>query len=161
MITKVQAARIATGAGVPVVLTAAAHAAQALNGADVGTYFHPQGKHPGTRLLWLAHATTGRGRLWLDAGAVEAVVAHRKSLLPAGVTAVEGDFSAGDPVDVVDGEGRVVARGLVNYDAGEIPALMGRSTRWLARELGPEYQREIIHRDDLVILDRRGDEGAR
>jgi glutamate 5-kinase len=153
MITKVQAARIATGAGVPVVLTAAAHAAQALAGADVGTYFHPGGRHPGTRLLWLAHATTGRGRLVLDEGAVEAVVDRRKSLLPAGVTAVEGDFAAGDPVDLCGPRGGVVARGLVNFDAGEIPGLLGRSTRELGHALGPEYERELIHRDDIVILE--------
>ncbi|MGJ6964699.1 glutamate 5-kinase [Streptosporangium sp. G11] len=153
MITKVQAAKIATGAGVPVVLTAAAHAAQALAGADVGTYFHPGGRHPGTRLLWLAHATTGRGRLHLDPGAVEAVVSRRKSLLPAGVTSVEGEFAAGDPVDLCGPRGRVVARGLVNFDAGEIPELLGRSTRELAASLGPEYERELIHRDDIVILE--------
>ncbi|MET8052344.1 glutamate 5-kinase [Streptosporangium sp. NPDC005286] len=153
MVTKVQAAKIATGAGVPVVLTAAAHAAQALAGIDVGTYFHPEGRHPGTRLLWLAHATTGRGRLHLDSGAVEAVVSRRKSLLPAGVTAVEGDFAAGDPVDLCDPLGQVVARGLVNFDAGEIPGLLGRSTRELAAALGPEYERELIHRDDIVILE--------
>ncbi|SDR32774.1 glutamate 5-kinase [Thermostaphylospora chromogena] len=153
MVTKVQAARIATGAGVPVVLTAAAHAAQALNGADIGTYFHPDGRHPGTRLLWLAHATTGRGRLHLDSGAVEAVVGRRMSLLPAGVTAVEGDFAAGDPVDLCGPRGRVVARGLVNFDAGEIPELLGRSTKELASTLGPEYERELIHRDDIVILE--------
>ncbi|GAA3425666.1 glutamate 5-kinase [Streptosporangium sandarakinum] len=153
MVTKVQAARIATGAGVPVVLTAAAHAAQALAGADIGTYFHPEGRHPGTRLLWLAHATTGRGRLHLDPGAVEAVVGRRKSLLPAGVTAVEGEFAAGDPVDLCGPRGRVVARGLVNFDAGEIPGLLGRSTRELGADLGPEYERELIHRDDIVILE--------
>ncbi|MFF0312025.1 glutamate 5-kinase [Streptosporangium sp. NPDC004379] len=153
MVTKVQAARIATGAGVPVVLTAAAHAAQALAGADIGTYFHPEGRHPGTRLLWLAHATTGRGRLHLDSGAVEAVVGRRKSLLPAGVTAVEGEFAAGDPVDLCGPRGRVVARGLVNFDAGEIPGLLGRSTRELGADLGPEYERELIHRDDIVILE--------
>ena len=154
MVTKVEAARIATGAGVPVVLTDTSSAAAALAGEPVGTYFHPNGRRPSTRLLWLAHATTGQGRLLLDAGAVDAVVRRRKSLLPAGVTGVEGDFAAGDPVDVCDREGCVVARGLVNYDAGEIPDLMGRSTRWLARELGPEYEREIIHRDDLVLLPR-------
>ncbi|SDI32520.1 glutamate 5-kinase [Sinosporangium album] len=153
MITKVQAARIATGAGVPVVLTGAAHAAQALAGADIGTYFHPGGRHPGTRLLWLAHATTGRGRLHLDDGAVDAVVTRRKSLLPAGVTAVEGEFAAGDPVDLCAPVGAVVARGLVNFDAGEIPELLGRSTRELASALGPEYERELIHRDDIVILE--------
>nr|WP_226900330.1 glutamate 5-kinase [Nonomuraea phyllanthi] len=153
MVTKVQAARIATEAGVPVVLTAAAHAAQALGGADVGTYFHPGGRHPGTRLLWLAHATTGRGRLHLDQGAVEAIVARRKSLLPAGVTSVEGEFAAGDPVDLCEPRGGVVARGLVNFDATEIPGLLGRSTRELASALGPEYERELIHRDDIVILE--------
>ncbi|WP_425465669.1 glutamate 5-kinase [Nonomuraea turkmeniaca] len=153
MVTKVQAARIATGAGVPVVLTAAAHAAQALSGADVGTYFHPGGRHPGTRLLWLAHATTGRGLLHLDQGAVEAIVTRRKSLLPAGVTSVEGDFAAGDPVDLCGPQGLVVARGLVNFDAVEIPDLLGRSTRELASALGPEYERELIHRDDIVILE--------
>ncbi|WP_210157970.1 glutamate 5-kinase [Microbispora oryzae] len=153
MVTKVQAARIATGAGVPVVLTAAAHAAQALAGGDVGTYFSPGGRHPGTRLLWLAHATTGRGRLHLDPGAVEAVVGRRKSLLPAGVVKVEGEFSAGDPVDLVGPGGVPVARGLVAYDAAEIPELLGRSTRELASTLGPEYERELVHRDDMVILE--------
>lgn len=152
MVTKVEAARIATGAGLPVVLTDAASAAAALAGEPVGTYFHPDGRRPSTRHLWLAHATTGQGSLVLDHGAVEAVVRRRKSLLPAGVVGVQGEFVAGDPVDVCDGDGTVVARGLVNYDAGEIPDLMGRSTRWLARELGPEYEREIIHRDDMVLL---------
>ncbi|REE95579.1 glutamate 5-kinase [Thermomonospora umbrina] len=156
MVTKVEAARIA---GVPVVLTNAASAAAALAGEPIGTLFHPQSRRPSTRLLWLAHATTGQGRLVLDTGAVDAVVRRRKSLLPAGVTGVEGDFTAGDPVDVCAPDGDVVARGLVNYDAGEIPDLMGRSTRWLARELGPEYEREIIHRDDLVILDGRSTKG--
>ncbi|RAY10716.1 glutamate 5-kinase [Actinomadura craniellae] len=154
MVTKVEAARIATGAGVPVVLTNAASAAAALAGEPVGTYFHAGTHRPSTRHLWLAHATTGQGRLLLDPGAVDAVVRRRKSLLPAGIIGVEGEFVAGDPVDVCTAGGGVVARGLVNYDAGEIPELMGRSTRWLARELGPEYEREIIHRDDLVLLDQ-------
>ena len=79
-------------------------------------------------------------------------MARRASLLPAGITGAEGTFDAGDPVDLVDADGHVVARGLVNYDASEIPALMGRSTRWLARERGHEYEREVVHRDDLVIL---------
>ena len=95
---------------------------------------------------------TPRGALRLDDGAVEAVVKRRTSLLPAGLTAVEGHFSAGDPVDLVDPEGRAVARGLVNFDAEELPRLLGRSTRELAAELGPAYEREVVHRDDLVLL---------
>ncbi|MBD3930709.1 glutamate 5-kinase [Streptomyces chumphonensis] len=152
MVTKVDAARIAAGAGIPVVLTSARHAADALAGRVTGTFFHRTGRRSADRLLWLAHASSPQGALILDDGAVDAVVGRRTSLLPAGVQRVEGDFSAGDPVELRDAQGRPVARGLVNFDAKEIPQLLGRSTRELARELGPEYEREIVHRDDLVLL---------
>ncbi|RZU24916.1 glutamate 5-kinase [Streptomyces sp. BK239] len=152
MVTKVEAARIAAAAGIPVVLTSAVHAADALSGGDTGTFFHATGKRSADRLLWLQHASTPQGSLTLDDGAVRAVVERRKSLLPAGIAGVDGEFSAGDPVELRDGAGHAVARGLVNFDAREIPLLIGRSTRELARELGAEYEREVIHRDDLVIL---------
>src|SRR5450432_1475517 len=152
MITKVEAARLATSAGIPVVLASAAEVVAALAGEHVGTLFHPTGVRVASRLLWLAHATTPRGRLVLDAGAVAAVVERRLSLLPAGIVAVDGEFAAGDPVDLVDEAGLVVARGLVNYDATELPGLLGRSTRDLALELGAAYEREVVHRDDLVLL---------
>ncbi|MFC0622614.1 glutamate 5-kinase [Kribbella deserti] len=152
MQTKVEAAGIATEASIPVVLTSAGLVGEALRGEKVGTYFHPTGRRRKTRLLWLAHATSGLGRLSLDEGAVRAVVQRRTSLLPAGISKVEGVFSAGDPVDLVSPDGVVVARGLVNYDASELPDLLGRSTRDLARELGASYEREVVHRDDLVIL---------
>ena len=144
MTTKVEAAGMATSAGVPVLLTSAVLAAQALRG-EGGTCFHATGTRSPGRLLWLAHASTPRGRLVLDDGAVAAVCTRRTSLLPAGVTGVDGDFQAGDPVELVDPAGRAVARGLVGYDAVELPALLGRSTR----ELG---LREVVHRDDLVVL---------
>jgi glutamate 5-kinase len=152
MSTKVDSALIATGAGIPTVVTAASEAAAALAGERTGTYFAPTGQRPSTRLLWLAHAAVAQGALALDDGAVEAVTVRRASLLPAGITGVDGAFEAGDPVDLTTEGGRLVARGLVNYDASEIPALMGRSTRWLSTKLGHEYEREVVHRDDLVIL---------
>lgn len=152
MATKVEAAAIATSAGIPVLLASAAQAETALSQAEVGTVFRPTGQRRSTRLLWLAHATQPAGRLRLDAGAVQAVVHRRTSLLAAGVTAVEGSFTAGDPVDLLDEKGHAVARGLVNFDSSELPGLLGRSTRDLARELGPAYEREVVHRDDLVIL---------
>ncbi|MFF2845767.1 glutamate 5-kinase [Streptomyces sp. NPDC058001] len=152
MVTKVEAARIAAAAGVPVVLTSAVHAADAMAGRDTGTYFHTTGRRSADRLLWLQHASTPRGSLTLDDGAVRAVVERRKSLLPAGIASVEGDFTAGDPVELRDTRGHAVARGLVNFDAKEIPLLIGRSTHELARELGPAYEREVVHRDDLVLL---------
>ncbi|MBC7373623.1 MAG: glutamate 5-kinase [Frankiales bacterium] len=144
MASKVDAAALATGAGVPVLLADTANVTAALRG-EGGTVFTPTGTRSPGRLLWLAHASTPRGRLVLDPGAVAAVCDRRLSLLPAGVTAVEGDFAAGDPVELVNQDGRAVARGLVAYDAAELPALLGRSTR----ELG---LREVVHRDDLVVL---------
>jgi glutamate 5-kinase len=152
MTTKVEAAAIATSAGIPVLLGSAADVSRAMSRADVGTVFHPTGERTSTRLLWLAHATTARGSLILDDGAVAAVVQRRLSLLPAGITAIEGAFVAGDPVDLLDQNGHIVARGLVNFDAQELPSLLGRSTRELARELGPAYEREVVHRDALVVL---------
>jgi glutamate 5-kinase len=152
MTTKIEAAAIATAAGITTMLTSTAQAAQALAGQDVGTLFVPTGSRRASRLLWLAHATTARGRLILDEGAVAAVVDRRKSLLPAGILRVEGRFGDGDPVDLCDPGGRAVARGLVNYDSAELPGLLGRSTHDLARELGPTYEREVVHRDDLVLL---------
>lgn len=152
MVTKVEAARIAAAAGIPVVLTSAGMAGDGLAGRDTGTYFGRTGRRSAGRLLWLAHASTPQGALTLDDGAVRAVVERRTSLLPAGIAAVEGEFSAGDPVELRDTAGRAVARGLVNFDAKEIPQLLGRSTRDLARDLGPAYEREVVHRDDLVIL---------
>jgi glutamate 5-kinase len=134
------------------VLTSAGQAGAALAGDPVGTLFHPTGKRRPTRLLWLAHATEPLGRLQLDPGAVRAVVHRGASLLAAGVTHVDGSFVAGDPVDLTDPEGGVVARGLVNFDAEELPGLLGRSTHDLARELGTAYEREVVHRDDLVLL---------
>ena len=154
MQTKIEAARIATGAGSLVVLTSAKHGAAALAGQPVGTVFHPTGRRRPTRLLWLAHATEAKGRIFLDPGAVRAVTERRASLLPAGITRVSGAFVGGDPVDLVDPEGVPVARGLVNYDAEELPELLGRSTRDLARELGSSYEREVVHRDALVLLPR-------
>ena len=154
MHTKVEAARIATGAGIPVLLTSAERAGSALRGDQVGTMFHPTGVRRPTRLLWLAHATEPKGRVYLDDGAVRALTERRASLLPAGITKVTGSFVGGDPVDLVDPTGAPIARGLVNYDADELPDLLGRSTRDLARELGASYEREVVHRDDLVLLRR-------
>ena len=152
MVTKIDAARIAVEAGIPVVLTSAPNAADALAGEQVGTLFRATGRRRPARLLWLQHATEPAGTLTLDAGAVRAVVERGASLLSAGVTAVDGDFHAGDPIDLAGPDGRVIARGLAAYAADELPQLLGRSTSWLEAQLGPAYAREVVHRDDLVLL---------
>lgn len=155
MVTKLESVAIATASGIPVVLTSAAQVAPALDGADVGTWFAATGKRASTRLMWLAYAARTHGRLVLDDGAVRAVVERGKSLLPAGVTAVEGEFEAGDPVEIVGTDGVVVARGLVAYSSQEAPELLGRSTDELRASLGEGYDRELVHRDDLVLVRRR------
>lgn len=155
MTTKVEAARIATSGGIPVVLAEAAALDRAIVGEPVGTMFHPTGKKRARRLLWLAHASEAKGELVLDDGAVVALRDRKASLLPAGISAVRGDFHAGDPVRLVDLGGRTIARGIVNYDASDLPSLIGRSTRELALERGPQFEREVVHRDALMLTTRR------
>ena len=153
MVTKVEAARIATGFGIPVVLTSAPLAAAGA-GRRAGRHAVPPGsrQRPTARLFWLAHATSPRGRLHLDPGAVQAVVG------PAQVAAAGRHHRRGRrvhrrrPGRPGRPAGAPVARGLVNYDAVELPGLLGRSTADLAAALGPAYEREVVHRDDLVLL---------
>lgn len=152
MATKVEAAGIAADTGIPALVTSAANAAAALAGEDVGTWFSVNGVRRPVRLLWLAHLADIRGTLTLDDGAVKAVREGHKSLLPAGITNVSGAFEAGDAVDLADLRGLVVARGLVNYAAAELPQMLGHGTKELALQLGPEYEREVVHVDDLVLL---------
>ena len=152
MVTKIEAARIATSAGTPMLLTSLAQSADSLAGKEFGTIFHAQAARTNSRLLWLAHASSARGRLILDAGAVTAILEKGVSLLPAGVTEVEGEFSAGDTVELAGKDGKVIARGLVAFDSQEIPQMLGRSTKELAAALGAEFERELVHRDDLVLL---------
>jgi glutamate 5-kinase len=151
MATKVEAALLAAHAGVPVVVTSAERAAAAVAGERVGTLFTPMGRRPGARQFWLRYASRPRGRLVLDDGAVQAVRERHASLLAAGITAVSGEFVADDPVELVGLDGSVIARGLVAYDASELPALLGRKSG----DLPPEYRREVVHRDEMVLIGRR------
>ncbi|KLO62731.1 gamma-glutamyl kinase [Dermacoccus sp. PE3] len=152
MRTKIDAARIATAAGVPTMLTSMPQAREAFAGDDIGTAFAPTGRRRGARRLWLAHATTPAGRLVLDEGAVKAVRDRGRSLLHAGVVATEGRFLAGDAVDLADENGTVFARGLVNYDVADVERAKGRSTRELSDNIGPAFERSLVHRDHLVVL---------
>ncbi len=148
MVSKLAAARTAAGAGIPVLLAAASEAARALASADVGTAFAAADSRLSARRFWLGYAADASGKLHLDDGAVTAVVRRRRSLLAAGITGVDGDFQAGDVVDLVDPARRTVARGVVAFDAGELPDLIGHSSH----DLPAEQRREVVHADDLVPL---------
>jgi glutamate 5-kinase len=149
MASKIAAAWVATFSGIGVIV---AHASEpdvltrAACGEDVGTYFYPRSKRAPARRLWIAFAQPPRGAVVVDAGARAAIVTAKRSLLPAGVVDVAGKFHQGDTVDVAGPDGAVVARGLVRYGSDELEAARGRPTAEFAG-------REVIHRDQLVILE--------
>lgn len=152
MVTKLEAARIATTAGIAVALTNLESVSDLLAGKDVGTFFTPRGKRRPARLMWLAHISEPSGALVLDDGAVGAVTQRHASLLPAGIVELRGSFDVGDPVDLVDTTGRVVARGLVNYGSADLKTMIGHSTWDLAATRGERFQRSAVHRDALVVM---------
>ena len=121
-------------------------------GAELGTVLRPSQSPLAARKQWLAVQLQVRGRLHLDAGAVRALRADGKSLLPVGVTAIEGKFHRGDLVACLDPNGTEVARGLVNYDTELALALMGKTTRRIEALLGHVDDPELIHRDNLVLV---------
>ena len=148
MASKLSSALLAADAGVPVLLAAAADAAAALSDASVGTVFAPRPERMSARRFWVRYAAEATGVLTLDEGAVRAVVTRRRSLLPAGITAVSGRFHGGDVVELRGPDGAVAARGVVAYDAVELTAMIGRSTP----DLPPELRRPAVHADDLVAV---------
>jgi len=147
MNSKVEAAMIASSSGVAVRIAKAQDVRAALAGEDVGTLFPATGRRPTARLFWLRYASRPRGSIVLDAGAVRALRARRASLLAAGITGLGGDFLADDPVELLGPDGAAIGRGLVAYDARELPAMLGKSTS----ELAPELRREVIHRDEMIL----------
>lgn len=148
MASKMSSALLAADAGVPVLLAPAADAATALTDASVGTVFAARPERMSARRFWVRYAAESAGSLTLDAGAVRAVVRQRRSLLPAGITAVSGRFYGGDVVELVGPDAAMVARGVVAYDATELATMMGRSTS----DLPGELRRPAVHADDLVAV---------
>ncbi|PLS31885.1 gamma-glutamyl kinase [Bifidobacterium margollesii] len=152
MVTKLEAARVAAVSGIPTVLTKASNAGPALMGDKVGTVFAPIKRRGTSRRLWIGFAADPRGTLVADEGAAKAIRGGRASLLSAGVVGVTGEFSAGDPVLIVDEQGNRLAKGLSGFDSEEIPQTLGRTSAQLRKLLGPEYAHPLVHRDDLVLM---------
>lgn len=153
MRTKLEAARIAVGAGCRMCI-ATGHVERpisALLNGGRATWFLPSATPGAARKQWIAGTLKPRGALRVDAGAERALAAGR-SLLPAGVTAVDGPFGRGDAVSVVSADGREIARGLSAYPADEAALIAGRRSTDIQEILGYSGRDEIIHRDDLVLL---------
>lgn len=152
MVSKLEAARLATESGVTVVIAsgAEAHAVRrCLDGEDLGTLILPPGRRSARRRS-IAVAPRA-GALVVNDGAIEALVRRKASLLPIGVLEVEGDFAKGDVVEIRDGSGRVHGRGLVNYDAGACRAVAGRHSADIYEVLGWQGYDALITRDNLTL----------
>jgi glutamate 5-kinase len=146
MASKLSSALLAADAGVPVLLAAASDVSAALADASTGTVFAPRPERMSARKFWVRYAADSTGALTLDDGAVRAVVKQRRSLLPAGITAISGRFHGGDVVELRRSDATMVARGVVAYDAGELATMIGRSTP----DLPADMRRPAVHADDLV-----------
>lgn len=154
MVSKLQAAEIAMNCGIPLVI---AHGREPdvieriLRGEAIGTFFVPRRRLP-ARKRWLAYAPRARGRVIVNEGAKMQILRGGKSLLPAGVIGVEGDFDAGDVVALVGEDGEVFAKGMVAYSADELRKVAGAHTSKIESILGYKPSDEVIHRDNLVIV---------
>ena len=156
MVTKVRAARRLAAQGVSTALLSGRRpgALRALlSGEPVGTWFPPTPERLSRRKGWLASAAKGKGVIVVDAGARKALVHQGRSLLPSGVRAVLGHFGVGDPVDIAVEERRPFARGLAGYAADEVRRIAGLKTSEIERALGYKYLDEVVHRNDMVLLD--------
>jgi glutamate 5-kinase len=154
MITKLEAATNAARSGAATILCNGRIGGvleKLIQGEEHGTLFEP-GERLRSKKHWLAFTAKTRGRVVIDEGAVRALVERGRSLLPAGILSVEGDFYVGDSVCCVDGKGFEVARGLAVYSSEDIQRLAGRPTKDIAQVLGYTNGDEIIHRDDLVLI---------
>ncbi|HET7824141.1 MAG TPA: glutamate 5-kinase [Anaeromyxobacter sp.] len=156
MATKVKAARRLAAQGVATALLSGRRPgalASLLRGDPVGTVFAPGVERLSSRKGWLAAAARGKGVILVDPGARRALVEQGRSLLPSGVKAVEGQFGVGDPVDIAVERGRAFARGLAGYAADEVRRIAGLKTSEIEGALGYKYLDEVVHRDDLVVLE--------
>jgi glutamate 5-kinase len=154
MKSKVQAAKKVTASGIPYIIAPGRRVGvlqEIMDGKETGTLFLPPAEHLNSRKYWIAFTLRSRGRLFIDDGAKEALIRDGKSLLPSGVTQVEGNFALGDPVTCVDAAGNAIAKGLVNYSADEIRKIMGLKSSRIEQVLGYKDYDEVIHRDNLAV----------
>lgn len=154
MITKIEAAKIATAAGVRTVITDGqipANIQKILNGESIGTQFEPQPQPVNARKHWIANILAPAGKVYLDMGAVKAISESGKSLLAAGIIQVEGDFHSSDAVQLCDEEGGEIARGLVNYSSAELQQILGCRSEDIPDILGYTGSDTVVHRDNLVL----------
>lgn len=154
MYSKLLAAKQAVNHGIPVVIISGRKAGllpRLIDGEKVGTYLKPKEQKLPSRKGWIAYGLRSKGMIYLDEGAVKALTVHGKSLLPSGITKVEGAFNVGDAVTCLTEDGKKIAKGLTNYSSQELMRIKGEKTSEIEGLLGYKYSDEVIHRDNLVL----------
>ncbi|MDP4177608.1 MAG: glutamate 5-kinase [Bacillota bacterium] len=155
MATKIKAAKIAISSGTAMVIANGENPkiiSDILTGNEIGTWFKAE-EHPlGARKHWLAYGTGTDGKLYIDKGAAKALVNEQKSLLPSGIVSIEGSFSEGQIVAIIDPLGKEIARGVTNYNSSDIDVIKGLKCCEIEENLGHKFFDEVVHRNNLVIF---------
>jgi len=155
MITKIEAAKVATASGVTTIIANGRTPdiiVKVATGEQMGTRFNPVKNHPDSRERWMLSGLSAKGKLMIDTGAGEALKKQQRSLLAAGIQKVEGSFNRGDLVKIYDPAGSYLGCGITNYSAGDIDIIKGMHSQKIAAMLGCDYGAEVIHRNNLVVI---------
>ena len=155
MLTKIEAAKLATSSGVTVVIADGREPdviSRIVAGDKIGTLFTPVAGSLESRKRWMMSGLSTRGKLIVDAGAAVALKKQNRSLLAAGITQIEGKFQRGDIVNIFDPEGNHIGCGITNYSISDITAIKGIHSKSIVDTLGYDYGSEVVHRNNLVIL---------
>jgi glutamate 5-kinase len=155
MITKLEAAKLATASGVTVIIANGRTPdilTQIVDDKNIGTIFPPRSSKLESKKRWMLSGLACKGKLIIDNGAVAALKNQNRSLLPAGVSSVEGEFERGDVVDIYDASGNRLGCGIPNYSARDVAAIKGAHSEQISSLLGYEYGAELIHRNNMVLI---------
>ncbi len=154
MVTKIEAAKIASESGVDVFIASGFEqeaVIRLVNGEQIGTFFPAKRSRLESRERWMLSGLSTKGEIVLDSGASKAIVSEKRSLLPAGVSQVVGLFQRGEIVSILDSSGGKIAAGIVNYSSDELSTIKGHKTCKIDKLLGHHYGDEIVHRSNMVI----------
>jgi glutamate 5-kinase len=155
MYSKVLAARQANDHGIPVVIMNGRKGGlvtKLVKGVAVGTFFKAREQRMSSRKGWIAYGVKSKGAIFLDDGAINALITLGRSLLPSGIIKIEGTFKEGDYVRCVGRDGKKIAKGLTNYSSKDLDLIKGKKTSDIEKALGYKYSDEVIHRDNLVLV---------
>jgi len=155
MVTKIEAARMATTSGIAVIIADGRLAdimTRISDGEGIGTFFYPLTNKMESRKRWMVSGVSNKGQISIDRGAASALRSHKKSLLSSGIKNFGGKFQRGDVVTIIDNKDRIIGCGITNYDSKDIERIMGQHSKRIGEILGHDYGTEVVHRNNLAVF---------